>query len=97
MRESRTYGSVRGARDETRVPTATDRRLPLLARLCRPGRVTARRLLGALPPRVQRGGAAVRDPKRTVGVATRVFASFFVLAENDRTLAFGTSADRASL
>jgi len=23
MRESRTYGSVRGARDETRVPTAT--------------------------------------------------------------------------
>jgi len=24
MRESRTYGSVRGARDETRVPTATD-------------------------------------------------------------------------
>jgi hypothetical protein len=26
MRESRTYGSVRGARDETRVPTATDLR-----------------------------------------------------------------------
>jgi hypothetical protein len=25
MRESRTYGSVRGARDETRVPTATKR------------------------------------------------------------------------
>jgi hypothetical protein len=24
MRESRTYGSVRGARDETRVPTATE-------------------------------------------------------------------------
>jgi hypothetical protein len=24
MRESRTYGSMRGARDETRVPTATD-------------------------------------------------------------------------
>jgi hypothetical protein len=28
MRESRTYGSVRGARDETRVPTATDAFLP---------------------------------------------------------------------
>ena len=25
MRESRTYGSVRGARSETRVPTATSR------------------------------------------------------------------------
>jgi hypothetical protein len=24
MRESRTYGSVRGARNETRVPTATE-------------------------------------------------------------------------
>jgi hypothetical protein len=33
-----------------------------MARLCRPGRVTARRLLGALLPRVQRGDAAVRDP-----------------------------------
>ena len=27
MRESRTYGSVRGARDETRVPTATSARV----------------------------------------------------------------------
>ena len=27
MRESRTYGSVRGARDETRVPTATTARV----------------------------------------------------------------------
>src|ERR1700741_3812368 len=27
MRESRTYGSVRGARDETRVPTATRARV----------------------------------------------------------------------
>ena len=26
MRESRTYGSVRGACDETHVPTATERR-----------------------------------------------------------------------
>src|SRR6266545_1516275 len=32
MRESRTYGSVRGARDETRVPTATRRRQAKLAR-----------------------------------------------------------------
>src|SRR6202022_1601446 len=31
MRESRPYGSVRGARDETRVPTATVSRLPVLA------------------------------------------------------------------
>jgi hypothetical protein len=30
MRESRTYGSVRGARDETRVPTATRRRFVTL-------------------------------------------------------------------
>jgi hypothetical protein len=34
------------------------------------------------------------DPERTPGV---VLASLFVLAENDRTLAFGTSADRVSL
>jgi hypothetical protein len=34
------------------------------------------------------------DPERTLGVA---FASLFVLAENDRTLAFGTSADPANL
>src|SRR6516165_10066298 len=32
MRESRTYGSVRGARDETRVPTATEARLHHAAR-----------------------------------------------------------------
>ena len=29
MRESRTYGSVRGARDETRVPTASDLFVPM--------------------------------------------------------------------
>jgi len=32
MRESRTYGSVRGARDETRVPTATPARFHHAAR-----------------------------------------------------------------
>ena len=32
MRESRSYGSVRGACDETHVPTATGRRQPKLAR-----------------------------------------------------------------
>jgi integrase len=31
MRESRTYGSVRGARDETRVPTATTARVHITA------------------------------------------------------------------
>src|SRR5881396_3386147 len=30
MRESRTYGSVRGARDETRVPTATEARVQIV-------------------------------------------------------------------
>jgi len=32
MRESRTYGSVRRARDETRVPTATEARVHHVAR-----------------------------------------------------------------
>ena len=41
MRESRPYGSVRGARDETRVPTATSARVHHAAR--RRGRVAARR------------------------------------------------------
>jgi hypothetical protein len=40
MRESRTYGSVRGARDETRVPTATGRGCRFLAIFdVRPGAV----------------------------------------------------------
>src|SRR6516165_4198173 len=34
MRESRTYGSVRGARDEIRVPTATGVDGPLAASEC---------------------------------------------------------------
>src|SRR5262249_50334132 len=41
MRESRPYGSVRGARDETRVPTATPPRLHHASRR-RGGRVAAR-------------------------------------------------------
>src|SRR5262249_14049701 len=41
MRESRTYGSVRGARDETHVPTATTPRVHHAARR-RGGRVAAR-------------------------------------------------------
>src|SRR5262249_40920067 len=41
MRESRTYGSVRGARDETRVPTATEARVHHAARR-RGGGVAAR-------------------------------------------------------
>jgi hypothetical protein len=36
MRESRSYGSVRGARDETRVPTATAAMLQCMSlQLCR--------------------------------------------------------------
>jgi hypothetical protein len=37
MRESRTYGSVRGARDEIRVPTATGVDGPLRHRECQTG------------------------------------------------------------
>src|SRR2546429_6134088 len=37
MRESRTYGSVRGARDEIRVPTATGVDGPLAASTCQTG------------------------------------------------------------
>jgi hypothetical protein len=37
MRESRTYGSVRGARDEIRVPTATGVDGPLAASRCQIG------------------------------------------------------------
>jgi hypothetical protein len=39
-------------------------------------------------------GSVACDPERTPGVA---LASLFVLAEIDRTLAFGTRADRVSL
>ena len=37
MRESRPYGSVRGARDETRVPTATHRHIESAGWLVEPG------------------------------------------------------------
>src|SRR6266511_1646966 len=51
MRESRPYGSVRGARDETRVPTATPARVHIAA--WRRGRCLAargtRRLLDCVP------------------------------------------------
>jgi hypothetical protein len=47
---------------ENAIPIFGDADRQLMARLCRPGRVTARRLLAALLPRVQRGDAAVRDP-----------------------------------
>src|SRR5262249_59286009 len=45
MRESRTYGSVRGACDETHVPTATKARVHHAARRC--GVVAARRARAA--------------------------------------------------
>ena len=38
MRASRTYGSVRGARHETRVPTATQRREFICRSRCRGAR-----------------------------------------------------------
>src|SRR6201984_2818810 len=58
MRESRTYGSVRGARDETRVPTATAPRVHRAAR--RRGGVAAR---GA---RAAGGDAGSRLPQQHV-------------------------------
>src|SRR5262249_5593543 len=58
MRESRTYGSVRGACDETHVPTAT---APRLHRACRRrGRVAARGTHAAAKDGVD------RSPKRQV-------------------------------
>src|ERR1700730_15212214 len=48
MRESRTYGSVRGARDETRVPTATKARFHHLTRW-RDDHLAARRTCAAAP------------------------------------------------
>ena len=59
MRESRTYGSVRGARDETRVPTATPSRVHILARR-RGGCVAAR---GA---RAATGDANHRIPQQRI-------------------------------
>ena len=60
MRESRTYGSVRGARDETHVPTATPARVHHAARR-RGSRVAAR---GA---RAAGQGADHRLPGREYG------------------------------
>jgi hypothetical protein len=40
------------------------------------------------------GNVDANQPYQALGLA---FASLVVLTENDRTLAFGTSADRASL
>ena len=46
MRESRTYGSVRGAYDETHVPTATAARCLFLAQSGPSGMSASRSLLG---------------------------------------------------
>jgi hypothetical protein len=54
-----------------------------MARLCRPGRVTARLLLGALLPRVQRGGAAVRDPSLPSAVNFAVMHHNAAIAYDD--------------
>ncbi len=70
MRESRPYGSVRGARDETRVPTAT--------RLCAAVQESG---IGTGAPARRRTAAAP-----AIGKSGSVLISFFVGDRTDNLL-----------
>src|SRR6266436_2703732 len=80
MRESRTYGSVRGARDETRVPTATEARVHHVAwrgggcvaacgACAAPCDIKVRRWRGRSPPADQHreGAARPQGERRAAG------------------------------
>ena len=63
MRESRPYGSVRGARDETRVPTATTLFAAVNETGCGPERPC--RLVGVKRTRSRWTGEVCKWPRRT--------------------------------
>src|SRR6266700_1621988 len=90
MRESRTYGSGRGACDETRVPTATETRVHRPAR--RRGGVATR------GGRAAGGDAGDRIPEWTIGAGVRSRSDLFPpWPERSRLRRGSERGDRISL